>query len=55
MRDARAVGSADEESWLRCRVLSFLHKPYFDDVRTSKPGCPPPGYELVEVVQRWWR
>ena len=28
---------ADEPSWLRCRVLSFLDTCYFDDVATSKP------------------
>jgi ribosomal protein S18 acetylase RimI-like enzyme len=25
-----------EESWLRCRVLSFLHTAYYDDVRQKK-------------------
>jgi ribosomal protein S18 acetylase RimI-like enzyme len=38
---------ADEESWLRCRLLSFLHTAYFDDVWTAKPPCPAPGVELV--------
>ena len=28
---------ADEASWLRCRVLSFLDTCYFDDVATAKP------------------
>ena len=28
---------ADESSWLRCRVLSFLDTCYFDDVATAKP------------------
>jgi ribosomal protein S18 acetylase RimI-like enzyme len=33
----RAYRPADEPSWLRCRVLSFLDTCYFDDVATSKP------------------
>ena len=24
---------ADEEAWLRCRVLAFLHTAYYDDAR----------------------
>ena len=33
----REYRPADEPSWLRCRVLSFLETCYFDDVATSKP------------------
>ena len=40
---------ADEQSWLRCRELSFLNTPYFDDVLTSKTDIPAPGFELVAV------
>ncbi len=36
----------DEKSWLRCRVLAFLHTAYFDDVFTAKPRHP---LELVAV------
>lgn len=39
--------ASDESAWLRCRVLSFLHTAYFDDVQTAKPAVPPPGLELV--------
>jgi len=33
----RDYTAADEGAWLRCRVLSFLGTPYFDDVLTAKP------------------
>ncbi|MEU8325525.1 GNAT family N-acetyltransferase [Nonomuraea sp. NPDC048881] len=36
-----------ESAWLRCRVLSFLTTAYFDDVATSKPAIPGPGFELI--------
>ena len=39
----------DEQSWLRCRVLSFLNTPYFDDVLTSKTPIAAPGFELVAL------
>jgi ribosomal protein S18 acetylase RimI-like enzyme len=39
---------ADEQGWLRCRVLSFLGTPYFDDVMTAKQS-PELGAELVAV------
>ncbi|WP_030409992.1 GNAT family N-acetyltransferase [Streptomyces sp. NRRL S-1448] len=48
-RIIRDYTDADEESWLRCRVLSFLHTPYFDDVRQAKPAIPTPGFELVAI------
>lgn len=32
----RDYGPGDEESWIRCRALSFLSSPYFDDVKVSK-------------------
>ncbi|MFJ1910383.1 GNAT family N-acetyltransferase [Streptomyces sp. NPDC088147] len=40
---------ADEGSWLRCRVLSFLNTAYYDDVDRTKPAIPVPGLELVAV------
>ncbi|MDH6142165.1 MULTISPECIES: GNAT family N-acetyltransferase [Kitasatospora] len=43
----REYTPADEPSWLRCRVLSFLATPYFDDVVTSKPRIDRPGFELL--------
>jgi ribosomal protein S18 acetylase RimI-like enzyme len=39
---------ADEQEWLRCRVLSFLGTAYFDDVMTAKVP-PAAGAELVAV------
>jgi ribosomal protein S18 acetylase RimI-like enzyme len=41
---------ADQTSWLRCRVLSFLTTPYFDDVLTAKAEIPAPGFELVALT-----
>ncbi|UED87143.1 GNAT family N-acetyltransferase [Streptomyces profundus] len=45
----RAYRPADERSWLRCRVLSFLDTPYYDNVLIAKPATPPPGFALVAV------
>ena len=38
---------ADEEAWLRCRVLAFLHTAYYDDVLCAKPAYANPSIELV--------
>ncbi|MFB8273460.1 GNAT family N-acetyltransferase [Streptomyces sp. NPDC055955] len=46
-RIIREYTPVDEASWLRCRVLSFLNTPYFDDVLQTKPEIPAPGFELV--------
>lgn len=48
----REYRPADQVSWLRCRVLSFLDTPYFDDVLTSKPEVPAPGFALVVASER---
>ncbi|MEU4099016.1 GNAT family N-acetyltransferase [Streptomyces sp. NPDC026673] len=45
----RAYSPADETSWLRCRVLSFLGTAYYDDVDRAKPQIPAPGLELVAL------
>ncbi|WP_431965963.1 GNAT family N-acetyltransferase [Actinacidiphila sp. bgisy160] len=45
----REYTPADETSWLRCRVLSFLGTAYYDDVDRAKPPIPAPGLELVAV------
>jgi GNAT superfamily N-acetyltransferase len=45
----REYTPADEPSWLRCRVLSFLGTAYYDDVDRAKPVIPAPGLELVAV------
>jgi ribosomal protein S18 acetylase RimI-like enzyme len=47
--EIRDYSSADEQSWLRCRVLSFLGTAYFDDVVTAKPPVAA-GAELVAVT-----
>lgn len=39
----------DEESWLRCRVLSFLHTAYYDNVLRRKETYNQPAVELVAI------
>jgi ribosomal protein S18 acetylase RimI-like enzyme len=46
--EIRDYEPADEQGWLRCRVLSFLATSYFDDVMTAKQS-PEQGAELVAV------
>jgi ribosomal protein S18 acetylase RimI-like enzyme len=46
--EIRDYEPADEQAWLRCRVLSFLRTAYFDDVMPAKQS-PSPGAELVAV------
>ncbi|MEO3752298.1 GNAT family N-acetyltransferase [Streptomyces sp. B6B3] len=46
----REYAPADETSWLRCRVLSFLGTAYFDNVKKAKTDIDPPGFELVAVA-----
>jgi ribosomal protein S18 acetylase RimI-like enzyme len=43
----RAYRPADEEGWVRCRVLSFLGSANFDDVRREKERYERPSVELV--------
>ena len=43
----RAFRPADEDGWVRCRVLSFLGSAYFDDVRREKERYERPSIELV--------
>lgn len=50
--DIREYKPADESSWLRCRVLSFLDTSYYDDVARAKPEIPAPGMELVALDHR---
>lgn len=47
MLSIRNYRPPDEESWLRCRVLSFLGSAYFDDVRQEKERYDGPSIELV--------
>jgi ribosomal protein S18 acetylase RimI-like enzyme len=46
VRDYR---EADEQSWLRCRVLGFLDTSYYDDVWSARPE-PTPRWSLVGVL-----
>lgn len=43
----RAYKDSDEIGWLRCRVLSFLHTAYFDNVLNKKKSYENPAIELV--------
>lgn len=37
----------DESGWVRCRVLSLLDTPYYDDVQPQKPQFDTPAIEIV--------
>ena len=41
----------DEQNWVRCRVLSLLDTPYYDDVLRHKQTYENPSIELVAVSQ----
>ena len=43
----RAYKDSDEIGWIRCRVLSFLHTAYFDNVLNKKESYENPAIELV--------
>ncbi len=45
----RDYQDADEQSWLRCRVLGFLDTSYCDDVWTRHPTTAP-GLSLVAIT-----
>ena len=47
--EIRPYRPGDEDQWLRCRALSFLYTPYYDDVKTAKTKVKGPGVELVAV------
>lgn len=47
--EIRAYQASDEQGWVRCRVLSFLDTPYFDDVHPTKEQYENPAIELVAV------
>lgn len=40
----------DSESWLRCRVLSFLHTQYYDDVKQHRTVLAEPAIALVATT-----
>jgi len=48
--ELRAYNDADEQGWLRCRVLGFLDSAFYDDVRTEKERYDGPAVELVAVA-----
>ena len=45
----RPYEAADEQGWLRCRVLAFLASAYFDDVLRTKPQFAGAAIELVAI------
>jgi GNAT superfamily N-acetyltransferase len=49
MIEIRNYRQDDENSWLRCRVLSYLDSAYYDDVQTRKERFKNPVIDLVAV------
>ena len=47
--EIRRYDDADEQGWLRCRVLGFLDSAFYDDVRQEKEHYDGPAVELVAV------
>jgi ribosomal protein S18 acetylase RimI-like enzyme len=47
--EIRPYDDADEQGWLRCRVLGFLDSAFYDDVRTEKEHYEGAAVELVAV------
>jgi Acetyltransferases len=45
----RDYQARDEEGWLRCRVLSFLHTAYFDNVLQKKETYGHPSVQLIAI------
>ena len=43
----RPYNTSDEESWLKCRLVSFHDSAYYDDVYTKKPIFNNSSLELV--------
>jgi ribosomal protein S18 acetylase RimI-like enzyme len=48
--EIRSYTDADEQGWLRCRVLGFLDSAFYDDVRREKEHYEGPAVELVALV-----
>ena len=46
----RPYNSSDQESWLKCRLVSFHDSAYYDDVYTKKPTFDNPSLELVAEI-----
>ena len=49
--EIRNYTPADEQDWVRCRVISFLDSAYFDDVHRSKEKFDNPAIELVAEIE----
>lgn len=47
----RSYQPADEQGWLRCRVLAFLESAYYDDVHREKERYPGRAIELVAEIE----
>lgn len=47
--EIRSYQEKDEKGWVRCRVLSFLDTPYYDDVHREKEKYENPTIELVAI------
>lgn len=45
----REYKKTDEQSWIRCRVLSFLDSSYFDDVQNYREDYDHPAVKMVAV------
>lgn len=48
--ELRPYTDADEQGWLRCRVLGFLDSAFYDDVRQEKEHYAGPAIQLVAVA-----
>jgi ribosomal protein S18 acetylase RimI-like enzyme len=48
--EIRSYEDADEQGWVRCRVLGFLDSAFYDDVRQHKEHYDGPAVELVAVA-----
>ena len=46
----RPYNSSDQESWLKCRLVSFHDSAYYDDVYTKKPIFDNSSLELVAEI-----
>lgn len=46
----RPYRESDAESWVVCRVLSFLRTQYYDDVKQTRPELPAGAIELVAAA-----
>ena len=48
--EIREYRPADEQAWLRCRVLGFLNTAYYDDVWQSRPAVSGPDLVAVDAA-----